>query len=178
MTETSRDAKRARTAQRILDAARQEFATRGFDGATIRGIAGAAGVDASLVMQHYGSKAALFTAETAPDGRGEVNLVRPGGDHTALAPVAAWPAGQVAPGGLAVVGGRLYVPCATGTGLYRMWPAGTGAQLLLGDRYGPLGPVTPGAAASAASDFTKLSWVNGFSRRTTLTRSSGRLCRS
>ena len=62
MTETSRDAKRARTAQRILDAARQEFATRGFEGATIRGIAAAAGVDASLVMQHYGSKAALFTA--------------------------------------------------------------------------------------------------------------------
>lgn len=62
MTETSRDTKRARTAQRILDAARQEFATRGFDGATIRAIAGAAGVDASLVMQHYGSKAALFTA--------------------------------------------------------------------------------------------------------------------
>src|SRR6476469_5167179 len=62
MTETSRDAKRARTAQRILDAARQEFATRGFDGTTIRGIAGAAGVDASLVMQHYGSKAALFNA--------------------------------------------------------------------------------------------------------------------
>jgi AcrR family transcriptional regulator len=42
--------------------ARQEFATRGFDGATIRGIAGAAGVDASLVMQYFGSKAALFTA--------------------------------------------------------------------------------------------------------------------
>jgi AcrR family transcriptional regulator len=62
MTGTSRDAKRARTAQRILDAARKEFATRGFDGATIRGIAGAAGVDASLVMQHYGSKAALFNA--------------------------------------------------------------------------------------------------------------------
>jgi len=62
MTETSRDAKRARTAQRILEAARQEFATRGFEGATIRGIAAAAGVDASLVMQHYGSKAALFTA--------------------------------------------------------------------------------------------------------------------
>ncbi|HWO64865.1 MAG TPA: TetR family transcriptional regulator [Umezawaea sp.] len=62
MTETSRDAKRARTAQRILDAARQEFATRGFEGTTIRGIAAVAGVDASLVMQHYGSKAALFTA--------------------------------------------------------------------------------------------------------------------
>ena len=62
MTETSRDAKRARTAQRILDAARREFAARGFDGATIRGIAGAAGVDASLVMQHFGSKAALFNS--------------------------------------------------------------------------------------------------------------------
>ena len=60
MAGTSRDARRAHTAQRILDAARQEFATRGFDGTTIRGIAGAAGVDASLVMQHYGSKAALF----------------------------------------------------------------------------------------------------------------------
>ena len=62
MTGTSRDVKRARTAQRILEAARQEFATHGFDGATIRGIAGVAGVDASLVMQHYRSKAALFTA--------------------------------------------------------------------------------------------------------------------
>lgn len=62
MTGISRDAKRARTAQRILDAARKEFATRGFSGATIRGIAGAAGVDASLVMQHYGSKAALFNS--------------------------------------------------------------------------------------------------------------------
>jgi AcrR family transcriptional regulator len=62
VTETSRDARRARTAQRILDAARQEFSTRGFDGATIRGIGAAAGVDASLVMQHYGSKVALFNA--------------------------------------------------------------------------------------------------------------------
>jgi len=62
MTGTSRDVKRARTAQRILDAARQEFAARGFDGATIRGIASAAGVDASLVMQHFGSKGALFNA--------------------------------------------------------------------------------------------------------------------
>jgi AcrR family transcriptional regulator len=60
MVSTVRDAKRALTAQRILEAARAEFASRGFDGATIRGIAAAAGVDASLVMQHYGSKAALF----------------------------------------------------------------------------------------------------------------------
>lgn len=68
MADTSRDAKRARTAQRILDAARQEFSARGFDGATVRGIARAAGVDPSLVMQHYGSKAALFAvAVQLPD---------------------------------------------------------------------------------------------------------------
>ena len=68
MAGTSRDAKRALTAQRILDAARQEFAAHGFEGATIRRIASAAGVDPSLVMQHYGSKAALFAvAVQLPD---------------------------------------------------------------------------------------------------------------
>jgi len=60
MAATSRDAKRARTAQRIIEAARTEFAAKGFAKATIRGIAAVAGVDPSLVMQHYGSKAALF----------------------------------------------------------------------------------------------------------------------
>jgi AcrR family transcriptional regulator len=60
MATTTRDAKRAVTAQRILEAARAEFAASGFTGATIRSIAASAGVDPSLVMQHYGSKAALF----------------------------------------------------------------------------------------------------------------------
>lgn len=56
----SRAAKRAATAQRILDAARTEFGERGFEATTIRAIARRANVDPSLVMQHYGSKAALF----------------------------------------------------------------------------------------------------------------------
>jgi AcrR family transcriptional regulator len=56
----SRAAKRAATAQRILDAARAEFGERGLEAATIRRIARRANVDPSLVMQHYGSKAALF----------------------------------------------------------------------------------------------------------------------
>jgi AcrR family transcriptional regulator len=56
----SRAAKRAATAQRILDAARAEFGERGLEAATIRRIAQRANVDPSLVMQHYGSKAALF----------------------------------------------------------------------------------------------------------------------
>ena len=59
---TSRAARRAATQARILDAARQEFGDRGFESTTVRGIAGRAGVDPSLVLQHYGSKSALFTA--------------------------------------------------------------------------------------------------------------------
>ena len=62
MTGNTRDARRARSAERILAAARAEFAEHGFKGATIRGIASRAGVHASLVMQHYGTKAALFAS--------------------------------------------------------------------------------------------------------------------
>jgi AcrR family transcriptional regulator len=62
MSAKTRDAKRAETAQRILEAAQHEFALHGFEGATIRSIADRAGVHASLVMQHYGSKAALFAS--------------------------------------------------------------------------------------------------------------------
>jgi AcrR family transcriptional regulator len=62
MVETSRDVRRAQTAQRILEAARERFAESGYDGTTIRSIAAVAGVDPSLVMQHYGTKSALFTS--------------------------------------------------------------------------------------------------------------------
>lgn len=63
MTENrSRTARRAETSRRILDAAREEFAAHSYDGATIRAIAARAGVDPSLVMQHHGTKAALFTS--------------------------------------------------------------------------------------------------------------------
>lgn len=61
MNETSRNAKRAKSARRILAAAQEEFAAKGFKDATIRSIADRAGVHASLVMQHYGSKSALFS---------------------------------------------------------------------------------------------------------------------
>jgi len=46
----------------VLEAAKNEFATRGFDRATMRGIAAAAGVDAALVHHYYGSKDDLFLA--------------------------------------------------------------------------------------------------------------------
>jgi AcrR family transcriptional regulator len=41
---------------RIRDAALEEFAQRGFEGATIRGIAEAAGVSPGLVQHHFASK--------------------------------------------------------------------------------------------------------------------------
>jgi AcrR family transcriptional regulator len=46
----------------ILDAARARFARDGFSNSTIRKIAGDAGVDASLVMQYFGSKDDLFAS--------------------------------------------------------------------------------------------------------------------
>lgn len=45
----------------ILAAAREEFAARGYEGTTIRGIAGRAGVDPALVHHYFGSKDRLFS---------------------------------------------------------------------------------------------------------------------
>ncbi|CAN5864055.1 TetR family transcriptional regulator [soil metagenome] len=50
------------TQGQILEAASHEFAGRGYDGATIRGVAAAAGVDPALVMHYFGSKERLFVA--------------------------------------------------------------------------------------------------------------------
>ncbi len=48
------------TRDEILGAARDCFAERGYDRATIRGIAAAAGVDPALVLHYFGSKEHLF----------------------------------------------------------------------------------------------------------------------
>src|ERR687898_3394327 len=48
------------TRDAIAGAARRQFAELGYDRATLRGIAGDAGVDAALVVRFYGSKDALF----------------------------------------------------------------------------------------------------------------------
>ncbi len=58
----TRAARRAATAQRILRAAQTEFGEHGLEGTTVRAIAHRAGVDPSLVIQHYGSKSALFAS--------------------------------------------------------------------------------------------------------------------
>jgi AcrR family transcriptional regulator len=50
------------TREAVLAAARAAFAERGYDGATIRGIATAAGVDPALVHHYFGNKDKLFLA--------------------------------------------------------------------------------------------------------------------
>ncbi|MFF1561411.1 TetR family transcriptional regulator [Streptomyces sp. NPDC058279] len=50
------------TQERIRVAARAEFAARGYDKTSVRGIAKAAGVDPALVHHYFGSKDDLFAA--------------------------------------------------------------------------------------------------------------------
>jgi AcrR family transcriptional regulator len=52
----------ARTREAILDAAHSAFARHGYDGATIRAIAGGAGVDPALVHHYFRTKEELFVA--------------------------------------------------------------------------------------------------------------------
>ncbi len=55
------------TRRAILGAARATFAARGYEQTTIRAVAARAGVDASMVMRYFGSKAGLFTAAVTVD---------------------------------------------------------------------------------------------------------------
>ena len=55
----------ADTRAQVLAAARTEFATRGYDGASVRGIARAADVDPALVHHYFGSKEQVFVAAMA-----------------------------------------------------------------------------------------------------------------
>jgi len=51
----------------ILAAAREQFAAGGYQAATIRSIAAAAGIDPALVMRYYGSKDGLLAAAAEYD---------------------------------------------------------------------------------------------------------------
>jgi len=51
----------------ILDTARSQFGSHGFERTTIRSVASAAGVDPALVMHYFGSKAGLFAAASRFD---------------------------------------------------------------------------------------------------------------
>ncbi|QGV82763.1 TetR/AcrR family transcriptional regulator [Streptomyces ficellus] len=53
----------------MLEAASALFAERGYDRATVRDIAGRAGVNQALLFRHFGSKRALFGEVVSRDGR-------------------------------------------------------------------------------------------------------------
>lgn len=59
---TGRRAGDSGTREAILESARKQFAEHGYAGATIRTIAGGAGVDPALVHHYYGNKERLFAA--------------------------------------------------------------------------------------------------------------------
>jgi AcrR family transcriptional regulator len=57
---TGRRPGQTQTREAVIAAARRLFAEAGYDRATVRGIATAAGVDPALVVHYFGSKEALF----------------------------------------------------------------------------------------------------------------------
>ncbi|MET0693873.1 MAG: TetR family transcriptional regulator [Propionibacteriaceae bacterium] len=77
MTVGPSERKSERTRRAILEAARSQFAARGFDGANLRAIGAEASIDPSMVMRYFGSKEGLFAAAV------DVDLLLPD--------LAAWP---------------------------------------------------------------------------------------
>ncbi|MGA7464955.1 MAG: TetR family transcriptional regulator [Mycobacterium sp.] len=68
MSSKTRDARDGQaTRATILDTARSQFGTHGFERTTIRSVASAVGVDPALVMHYFGTKAALFAAASRFD---------------------------------------------------------------------------------------------------------------
>ncbi|MFH8336631.1 TetR/AcrR family transcriptional regulator [Streptomyces sp. AM6-12] len=70
-----RDARETRA--RILRAAGAVFAERGYEAATVRDIAGRAGVNQALIFRYFGSKKALLTEVMAQDGKAQVSSTPP-----------------------------------------------------------------------------------------------------
>lgn len=63
----------AATRAALLGAAQRLFAARGLDGVSVRDVAGAAGVNAALVIRYFGSKESLFLeAISGPQPAAEV----------------------------------------------------------------------------------------------------------
>ncbi|MEU9686303.1 MULTISPECIES: TetR/AcrR family transcriptional regulator [Amycolatopsis] len=60
MAQAGRRPGQTETREVILDAARRRFAEQGYDGATVRGIAADAGVNAALLHHFFGTKQRLF----------------------------------------------------------------------------------------------------------------------
>lgn len=64
------------TREEILDAARSEFAEKGYDATSMRAVARMAGVDPALVHHYFDGKQALFMAAMSLPDSGRQDLVR------------------------------------------------------------------------------------------------------
>ena len=73
---TRRALAKQRTRERVLAAARQLFSERGYEGATIRDIAQAAGMSTGAVFASFADKAELFAEIVANDDRGHLDAMR------------------------------------------------------------------------------------------------------
>jgi AcrR family transcriptional regulator len=67
MPETPKPLRSQPARDRILEAAREIFATKGYERATVRAIAAAAAINPSMVIRYYGSKEALFASVATLD---------------------------------------------------------------------------------------------------------------
>ena len=61
--------------ERILDAGREMFGTRGYDATSIAEIGERAGITKSVLYHHFGSKAGLYRAVVEEDGRALIDAV-------------------------------------------------------------------------------------------------------
>jgi AcrR family transcriptional regulator len=89
-----------RTRRRILEAARGVFADLGYERATIRGIAAAAGVDKSSVIQYFGTKQSLFREAvhwTIPVAEAIADTPEKTAENLARGMLAAWAADPNSP---------------------------------------------------------------------------------
>lgn len=73
------------TRKRVLASAASVFAQKGYDGASIAEIAGAAGVTGGAIYAHFPSKAELFAATLHAHGTGEIDRLLSVGDTGAEA---------------------------------------------------------------------------------------------
>ncbi len=110
----------------ILAAARDEFAERGFEGASVRSVARRADVDPALVRHYFRDKSELFAAGMIPVGTDPAEL-----------------AAGIAQGGLDGLGTRLL------TTVLGVWDADGGAAL----RVAFAGLTSGGVQADALSDY-------------------------
>lgn len=73
--ERRRDA--AATRRRLLEAARDLFAERGYEGTTVRSIAERAGANQALLFRYFGSKQGLLTEVLAQGGLEQLRTTPP-----------------------------------------------------------------------------------------------------